>query len=118
MHTLISPNNSNAVEPANEDPTNIFDNDDENKLLDPEIYFGSKPPTFTSHSFATMTADNNNNVKSFMNYDLSYGDRTTRLFPDYNAGRRKSVTTMSGRQPQLDALIEKSSLDTRSMKRL
>ncbi|CAO3623358.1 unnamed protein product [Cunninghamella blakesleeana] len=130
MHTLISPNNnSNVVEPANEDPTNIFDNDGNEKLLDPDIYFGSKPPTLTSHSFATMTTAtiaeninnirNNDNKKTITNYDLSYNDRSTsRLFPDYNAGRRKSVATMSGRQPQLDSFIEKSSLDTRSMKRL
>lgn len=78
-------------------------------------HFPTKPST-TSFSFApTKTTPS----ASFVGYDFSFSDRAlSKQFSDYAPERRKSVSAVSGRRhpPQLDALMEQGSLDTRSMR--
>ncbi|ORZ12733.1 hypothetical protein BCR42DRAFT_76090 [Absidia repens] len=119
MANFVLPKDDNAVEPAEEDPTNVYDtnenpsNDDHHLLPLPS----SRPPNVIASSYSFAPQKTATSSTSFIGYDFSFSDRAlSKQFPDYNAERRKSVATIPGRhhRPQLDALIEKSSLDTRT----
>ncbi|KAI8093332.1 uncharacterized protein BX664DRAFT_329460 [Halteromyces radiatus] len=113
MGTFIPSHDDEVIQPAKMDPTNVFykARQNDNDVSSP---FESH---LTSQSLAPTTKVSAS--KSFIGYDFSFSDRAlSKQFPDYNPGRRKSVATIQGRrQPQLDALIENSSLDTRTTKK-
>ncbi|KAI8335947.1 hypothetical protein BC941DRAFT_66914 [Chlamydoabsidia padenii] len=106
---FLASQDKNDDDTTSQQPTNNVSS----RVIQP--LFPSKQNT-ASYSFAPTKTTSS---ASFVGYDFSFSDRLlSKQFPDYNPERRKSVSTVSGRRhPQLDALIEKSSLDTRSMKK-
>ncbi|CAO3590413.1 unnamed protein product [Absidia cylindrospora] len=113
MANFVLPKDDNVVEPAEEDPTNVLPPSNNDHLPSPS----SRPPNVITSSYSFAPQKTATSSTSFIGYDFSFSDRAlSKQFPDYNAERRKSVATIPGRhqRPQLDALIEKSSLDTRT----
>ncbi|SAL95905.1 hypothetical protein [Absidia glauca] len=112
MSTFLTDNDDNDTD-VKKDNTN--DEHTRSSMTIKRAHFPTKLST-TSYSFApTKTTPS----ASFVGYDFSFSDRAlSKQFADYAPERRKSVSAVSGRRhpPQLDALMEQGSLDTRSIR--